>query len=67
MVMTGEMLKEVLFGGGFLESRLGLWSIKVVVVVLLLSLLTLRYSSVCALTFGRLFWAAILAWKWLAF
>ena len=27
-MMTGEIVKEV-FGGGFLESRLGLWSIKV--------------------------------------
>ena len=59
--MIGEMLKE-LFGGGFLESRLGLWSIK----VLLLLSLSPHLSSVCS-DFWQAFWAAILAWKWLAF
>ena len=63
----GETLKE-LFGGGCLESRLGLWSIKVVVVgggatLLLYSSLTF---SVCALTLSRLL-GGNLAWKWLAF
>ena len=46
--MTGEMLKE-LFGGGFLESRLGLWSIK----VLAKGATPPHLLSVFALTFGR--------------
>ena len=65
MMMTGEMVKEV-FEGGFLESRFGLWSIKVQVLWLLgawcYSLLHLLQSG--ASDFWQAFWAAILAWKW---
>ena len=52
-MMTEEMLKGE-FGGGFLESRLGLGSIKVLL-LLCYCYSSSSPSSVCALTFARLF------------
>ena len=56
MMMTGEMVKEV-FEGGFLESRFGLWSIKVQVLWCLVFGATPSFTflSLVLLTFGRLF------------